>query len=83
MVSYVDWTLLGSANARRNDQVEAKLTWLHLFLVMITAAQGRGQGIVVSTRALLLSSFATTTHIESHKIILARASSTWIVTGVS
>ena len=40
MGSPTDWTLLCSANTGRNDEVEAKLAGLDLFLVMVGAVTG-------------------------------------------
>ena len=49
MVRSIDWTLLSSTNARRNNQVQAELTRLHLFLMVVTAQYTSwcGQRIVV------------------------------------
>ena len=48
VVSSTDRTLLGTADARRNDEVEAELARLHLLLVVIIQATSGWERVVLT-----------------------------------
>ena len=83
VVCPADWTLFGTTNARRNDQVEAQLARLHLLLVMVGTATAvvrhastwsRRQGVArISARALFLGVLTAGAQIDLLEAVLRLA----------